>query len=300
MYTDKNGDRWFKGNLHTHTTLSDGKKTPQDTKAAYRAAGYDFIALTDHWKYGEGDENDPSGLLVLSGTEYDFGGEYSAMGVFHIVGVGMETDPLQTISRASTPQQTIDEILSRGGAAILAHPAWSLNSWEMLASLRGYSATEIYNSVSGGTRNCRPYSGDVVDQLALRGFYPRLVADDDTHFWNGEQTLSYIEVNLRDRPFNRENLMAAILAGDYFATQRPRFSCRVEGREFIVEFDDAEDIERVTFFTNRPWENVRNVIRSEGAFTEARYPINPRSTFVRAEVYGTDGKTGWSQLFKLN
>ena len=73
MYIDKNGDRWYRGNLHTHPTISDGRKSPEDVKARYRDMGYDFIALTDHWKYGEGCESDPSGLLVISGCEYNFG-----------------------------------------------------------------------------------------------------------------------------------------------------------------------------------------------------------------------------------
>ncbi len=298
MYIDKHGNRWYKGNLHTHTTLSDGKKSPEDTKIAYREAGYDFIALTDHWKIGAGNENDPSGLLVLSGCEYNFGGEDSLNGVFHIVGVGMD-ESMTKIDFSSTPSNAIAEIKANGGAAILAHPAWSLNTWDMLAKL-DFTATEIYNSVSGGTRNCRPYSGDVVDALAVRGIYPRLIADDDTHFWCGEQTLSYINVNLRDREFNRENLMTAILAGDYYATQGPKFSCEVVGDEFVVSIDEGQEIERVTFFTNRPWENLRSVISYSAPLTEARYPIVPKSTFVRAEVYDKNGKTGWGQIFKLN
>ena len=50
MYLDHQGRSWFRGNLHTHTTVSDGRKTPDETAAIYRAAGYDFLALTDHWK----------------------------------------------------------------------------------------------------------------------------------------------------------------------------------------------------------------------------------------------------------
>ncbi|MBQ1965129.1 MAG: PHP domain-containing protein, partial [Clostridia bacterium] len=70
MYIDKNGNKWYKGNLHTHTTRSDGIKTPEQTKKEYREMGYDFIAITDHWAYGESAEADPSGLIVLSGAEY--------------------------------------------------------------------------------------------------------------------------------------------------------------------------------------------------------------------------------------
>lgn len=39
---------WFRGNLHTHTTNSDGDLPPDVVTAWYRDAGYDFLALTDH------------------------------------------------------------------------------------------------------------------------------------------------------------------------------------------------------------------------------------------------------------
>ena len=45
---DKPGTFW-KGNLHTHSTNSDGTRTPEEICAIYREAGYDFLALTDHF-----------------------------------------------------------------------------------------------------------------------------------------------------------------------------------------------------------------------------------------------------------
>ena len=39
---------FLKGCLHTHTTCSDGKMTPQEVADAYETRGYDFIAFTDH------------------------------------------------------------------------------------------------------------------------------------------------------------------------------------------------------------------------------------------------------------
>ena len=48
--------RFFRGNLHTHSTLSDGRLEPEEVCRRYRAEGYDFIALTDHFVglYGVG------------------------------------------------------------------------------------------------------------------------------------------------------------------------------------------------------------------------------------------------------
>ena len=41
---------WYKGNLHTHTTNSDGELSPEDVISSYRKKGYDFLVITDHNK----------------------------------------------------------------------------------------------------------------------------------------------------------------------------------------------------------------------------------------------------------
>ena len=40
--------RWLRGNLHTHTTVSDGKLTPEECIRLYKEKGYDFLCITDH------------------------------------------------------------------------------------------------------------------------------------------------------------------------------------------------------------------------------------------------------------
>src|SRR5688572_9876599 len=42
--------RSFRGNLHTHSDRSDGMASPAQVLAEYRAAGYDFLVLTDHFE----------------------------------------------------------------------------------------------------------------------------------------------------------------------------------------------------------------------------------------------------------
>ena len=62
---------FFKGNLHCHTTKSDGKLTPEEVKAFYRKRGYDFLAMTDHRVLTENTHME-DGMLVLSGIEMDY------------------------------------------------------------------------------------------------------------------------------------------------------------------------------------------------------------------------------------
>ena len=48
MFRDMFGNNRMKINLHTHTTQSDGRRTPEEAAKIYKDAGYDAIALTDH------------------------------------------------------------------------------------------------------------------------------------------------------------------------------------------------------------------------------------------------------------
>ena len=69
MIINSLGEKYYKLALHLHTTVSDGRKTPEDVAKEYKADGYDAIAFTDHWKYGEGGELE--GLKIISGCEYN-------------------------------------------------------------------------------------------------------------------------------------------------------------------------------------------------------------------------------------
>ena len=43
-----NVPKYFKTNLHTHSTVSDGKLSPEELKEEYKKRGYSVVAFTDH------------------------------------------------------------------------------------------------------------------------------------------------------------------------------------------------------------------------------------------------------------
>ena len=58
-----------RGVLHVHTTLSDGGGTPEEVVSAAKAAGLDFVAITDHNNLdAEQVEGYRDGVLVIVGT----------------------------------------------------------------------------------------------------------------------------------------------------------------------------------------------------------------------------------------
>ena len=290
MYQDMFGDMRCKVCLHTHTTLSDGRETPENAARIYKAAGYDAIAITDHWKYHAEDEL--SGLEIISGCEYNVGSQNTIGDVMHIVGVGMKEDPRLCRSTASR-QEVIDGINANGGLAILAHPAWSLNTPEEAKGLSGFAAVEIYNTVSDKGQSSRPYSGYFVDLLANMGVVFPLVAVDDTHMYKGiDDTKSYIMVKAKDA--SMESILEGIRQGQFYATQGPELHVRREGQKIIA---DCSACVTIDFLSNSAW--VPDKMTRGSGLTHAEYSIKPWEKWVRVEVCDENGNYAWSNIIPV-
>ena len=147
MFTDMMGNVRYKLGLHLHTTRSDGRREPSAVIAEYREAGYDAIALTDHWLWNPAGELD--GMKIISGAEYNIGASdpCDGFGGYHIVALGCEHRP--DILPVDAPPTVAAAIHEAGGIAVLAHPAWSLNDPAVVAGQSYLDATEIFNIVSG-------------------------------------------------------------------------------------------------------------------------------------------------------
>lgn len=144
----------FKGDTHLHTCRSDGKGTPFEVACAFRGAGYDFIAITDHHKYEPSLEGQAE-VKAITDEFFVFRGEEvhnKGMGYFHIVNfngnrsineiietddeyVNTEIDKIMAtreLSGLSDPRSVAyrifisEHIRKAGGVAIMAHPFWTV------------------------------------------------------------------------------------------------------------------------------------------------------------------------------
>ena len=137
------------GNLHIHTTYSDGTARPAELVAIARGAGLDFIVLTDHNVYVPEHEGWHDGLLVLVGQEVH-NPERPHANHCLVLNVGQDMVP-----HAADPQDLVSTVAAAGGIGIVAHPFEHAGpfsgepeiNWQDW-SVTGFDALEIWNYMS--------------------------------------------------------------------------------------------------------------------------------------------------------
>lgn len=281
--------KYYKGNLHMHTTCSDGTYAPEDALREYAERGYDFVAITDHWKVGA--ERRYGDMLVLPGVEYDF---TFPTQVLHVVAILPEQRCAEGIVRGMTHEEVIHLINARGGVAVAAHPAWSLNTHDFLATLTGIDVSEVYNTLSDEPINARRGdSAQILDVTATNGKLFRQIATDDAHFYIGEQCRSFTMVQANE--LSVSGILEALKAGRFYASQGPEFlDVDFDGKTLKVR---TSPVSVCTFSSNKLWVDGR--CRTGEGMTENIYEIQPGETFVRCEITDAQGRRAWLSPIQL-
>ena len=202
----------YKANLHCHTTMSDGRLTPEEIKAHYQAHGYSIVAFTDHELLMDHSRLTDADFLALTGYEiavnerrpsrsfadcktthlnliasrpdnlnhvcYDPGAVWSdPNGIKHSVAtVG------GIVSRQDGPDFLNRIIREAGEQEFLVtcnHPVWSLAQSDDYLPLEGLFGVEVFNT--GCVREGFPDSAEPYDALLRQGKRLKCLATDDNH-----------------------------------------------------------------------------------------------------------------------
>jgi len=288
LFNEENN--WYKGNLHTHTYLSDGLLSPKDVVNVYKDEGYDLIAITDHRKASESREYQD--FLVLSGIELDVN-DFVTRRAFHIVGIGFDGNI--EYQEGLSAQDLIDMVILDNGLAILAHPSWSLLTHEDALTLKGYHGIEIFNTISE-TESNRGSSIDYVDTVASKGLIKLIFAVDDTHNFSDDLFGGYIMVN--SPSLNKNDILLNIKKGNFYATQSPLINQIIVERDEI--FVETSPVVKISFMSDDFYNNKRVVKSKSNFLTSASYKCSERDNWVRIECMDDEGKKAWSQYIIIS
>ena len=223
--------RFWRGNLHTHSDLSDGILPPAEVCRRYAAEGYDFIALTDHFigRYGfpitDTAPFRKSQFTTILGAELHTGAMRNGE-IWHILAVGLPADfkpPTAPDFQPDEAQETGPEIAARarraGAFVAIAHPEWSQLTPEDATALDSAHAVEIYNH--GCATGCDRGSGlYIAEHLLNAGRKVTLCATDDAHFNEPDHFGGWVMVRAEENTPGA--LLTALKSGAFYASTGPQ------------------------------------------------------------------------------
>ena len=172
------------GNLHIHTTYSDGTAEFGELAEAASKAGLDYLIATDHNVYVGDHEGWYDDTLVLVGEEVH---DPARSEVNHYLALNVHEE---MVSLAGDPQGLIDGVLARGGIGFLAHPYERSGRYANEPEIdwvdwgvKGYNGLEIWNYMSEFKSHLPDLSRALlyayVPKLAISGPYPQALVKWD-------------------------------------------------------------------------------------------------------------------------
>lgn len=236
--------RFFRGNLHTHSTRSDGRYAPDEVCARYRDAGYDFIALTDHFlpafDFPVTDTRAfrTERFTTLIGAEVHV--PATALGeMWHLLAVGLPLDFEPTRQGESAPALAT-RCAAAGAFVGIVHPAWYGLTAEDANSIDSAHAVEVYNHTSA-VKTDRGDGWVLLDQLLAQRRRLGAFASDDAHFHFDDAFGAWVMVQAPS--LAPEALVDALKQGHYYSTQGPQiYALRHDGDFVEIECSPASAI----------------------------------------------------------
>ncbi len=290
--------RFWRGNLHTHSTLSDGVLSPKDVVDAYKEAGYDFMMLSDHfignfdWPIADTRDFRSNSFTTIIGSELH--APVTAVGeLWHLVGAGLPLD-FAPASKSETGPHLARRAAEAGAFIGIAHPAWSQLTMEDARLIDCAHAVEVYNHGCAVDTD-RGDGWYLLDQMLTEGRRLTAFATDDAHFRTDDHFGGWVQVKAGS--LDPDALLTALKNGAYYSSQGPVIhSLELEGTELHVTCSPANTIVAICG-------NSRSAGRSGKSITSASvdlrkfeegWLLRDKSPWFRVSVIDGAGKRAWT------
>ena len=210
--------RFWRGNLHGHSNLSDGGFSPEEVCRKYQDEGYDFISLTDHflsqYNFPSADTRPfrNSEFTTIIGAELH-AGQTELGGIWHILAVGLPFD-FAVPAEGETGPELAARALAVGAFVAAAHPNWYALTERDLDDLGMVDAIEVYNGVAID-HNDHADSWHITDIQLGRGKRYLTYAADDFHGVRGRHDFVRGWVHVKAEENTPEALLSALKAGHF-------------------------------------------------------------------------------------
>ncbi len=325
------GAHLYRANLHMHTTVSDGRMTPEEVKAAYLQRGYSIVAFTDHDLIVPHNDLRDEHFLPITGCELavtQASGEHTRgrLKTYHInlyakdpekrLFSGLSVDDvtlphMQAYIPGEMREQhfprdysvaCVNDLIARARAegflVSYNHPVWSLQSSLDWGELQGLWGIELYNT--GAAQMGYIDTVTPMEELLHSGSRVYPLATDDahrrSHCFGGWVTVAAPALEYGA-------VMHALEKGDFYASTGPEiYGMTLEDGILTVS---SSPVVAAYLTTERRYTKTR-MGRAGAPICEMRFDLNayfedctpsaPPSYF-RLMLSDSAGRQAWSRAY---
>ena len=324
--------KYFKTNLHTHSTISDGQLSPQELKELYKKNGYQILTITDHNVIADHSALSDADFLMLTGVEIalsEEGKDVLHKKSYHINLISRRPDNLWQPTFPRKPRESslpylalvespnmklsysvdnINEIIARSNEhdflVMYNHPVWSLQNYTDYAGLKGLWAMDIcnYNDLYVGHD---PYFSMVYRDLLALGNRIFPVGCDDMHTTNAYAG-SWIMVGAEALTYG--SVIDALEKGDFYASTGPEIhSLTVDGSVLKITCSGAHSISLASDcrFVRHVYAADNGTPLQEATFDLTKWIESSQANgltdeaYIRLTVYGPAGHRAYTRAYYL-
>lgn len=292
---------WLRCALHAHTTVSDGELAPRGLAEHYARAGYDVLAITDHWALTDAD---PVGdLLVVPSIELNCVLPDARDG--HVLGFGISCEPPELAALGAEYaglERTAGWIGEHGGIAYLAHPYWTGVIPGRLDLPPNVIGIEVFNA------GCelevgRGLSSVHWDELLEAGRLCPAIATDDSHHPGFDSGHAWTWVRPAERSVAA--VLDALASGAFYGSSGPAIhDVERDGDEVEVRCSPCRAVTLVSGKSTGSavnsgrlgYRHGGSVLATDdaGLVTAARLSVPAGARHVRIELTDTLGRKAWA------
>ena len=323
--------KFFKGNLHCHSNLSDGNLTPNELKELYKSNGYSFIAITDHDILHSHSYLDDKDFLTITSMECSIK-EFpnvstlvnTDMKVCHINFYAKKQDntfnfcyysKFDKYSTSAVKKEFIEKfgdnervysykdinkLISNGKKngffACYNHPRWSLENYKQYGKYKGFWGVEVFNNSCLGL-GIHEYNENVLDDFLRDGKKIFASCGDDNHNppINNDSFGAFVMVNAKTLTYN--NIIKGLLNGEFYSSQGPIIkSLIVEDNVIKIECSSCRNIALTT--KGRISKNV--CATDTNGICYAEFPLENKYGYFRITITDNCGKKAVTQAYDVN
>jgi len=308
--------KYYKANLHSHTTVSDGRISPERMKAEYKSRGYSVMCFSDHNTLVRHHELNDANFLMLDGFECNIN-KPGASRFVDVVTTHMnfiDTNPaINTAEKEAATKgyppygdaQALNAFLAKmnelGFISFYNHPYWSLETFCDIKDFDGFWGFEIYN------HNCdidgmNGYARQTYIEMLRRG-KGRLfcVMTDDNHNafpFDSPYCDSFGGFTMINAPsLTYENIIDSLKKGSFYCSMGPKIhALYLEGDTLHIECDPVVQINVSTDHRGNYC-----VLADKGeTINSAALKINRTDEFIHVTIKTADGKYANTNPYWLN